>query len=469
MRRALALALPLLAGCFATDTRGALCTDNAQCGPGFRCMKDELAKTGRCGVPPSCPDHTLAIGETVFDFPGDYARKATCLLCDENDPDGVGSESQDVAYELTAETEGHHIFRTLGAGEVAGHPGSTFGTVLYAYLGRGCDNTLELAWDVNEFGEGANESLIVPYLFPGEVFTVVVDVDDRDLPPQHDQNDPATPDEDFFGLTSERLTGQCPDTTASGIEATLLADATGAGNTALTSCSAARSEDYTVGFSPSERALYSFTVDDSPNASVAVRSGTQCQSPEPTELACGTPVAEQLLEADEAVTVVVDGLAAEGPGSFVLEIEQCATYTPEAVPVTRPEPENDEEELPPETLVDVLAPLEGTTSSAADYHAPTCRPPDATTMPAVAALMFTAPESARFRFDTTGSSVTTRLAARQRTTCSGPDRACINVVDDPEDVLDLELTADETVVIVVETLGGPADYRLQIQRVFTSP
>jgi len=459
MRRTVALLLPLLGGCFATDTRGALCKEDAQCGPGFQCLKDGLAKTGLCGVSPSCPDHELALGEVVFDFPTDYARKASCELCDETADEPVGAEAQDVAYEITAEVEGRYIFRTLGEGDADGHPGSTFPTVLYGYLDSGCEDKDEVVFDVNTYaGAGLNESLIAPYLLEGEVFTVVVDGDTRESPEGTSEESEAEP---FFGLTSNTLSGQCPDTMAAGVDGQLVFDATGRGNTVLSSCAEPLSEDYTIGFTASQRGLYSFIANDE-NVAIALRSGSQCQSAEASELACGVSVVEQLLEEEAALTIVADGVTREGPGSVELTIGRCARYTEPTQPA-EPPTSPDGEQAP---QVVTILPIADATVASVPQFAPGCRPPDATDSPAVAAWIFTATESALFRFDTSASPVATRLAVRSDLACAAADRACLNVVDAPEDVIDLELTAGETIVVVVETLGGPSDYRLDIQRVF---
>lgn len=460
MRRALALLLPLLAGCFATDTRGALCKQDAQCGPGFQCQKDGLAKTGRCGVAPSCPDHGLALGDVVFDYPADYARKASCVLCDETEDEPIGEAAQDVAYEITAEIEGRHIFRTLGEGDAQGHPGSSFRTVLYGYLGSGCEDKPEVVFDVHSYVEGGvNESLIAPYLLEGETFTVVVDGDTRE--PEEGERVDDVEGEPFFGLTSETLSGQCGDAVVTAAEAHMTVDATGAGNTVLSSCGAPLSEDYTLGFTASERGLYSFRA-GSDNAVVALRSGLQCQALDGTELACDRQVVEQFLDVDTALTVVVDGATREGPGGFELDVDRCAKYTPPTQPAEAPAPDETAEEQ----VVTVLT-IEEPTLASLPQFAPGCRPPDASEEPAVAAWLFTAVESGRFRFDTSGSPEATRLAVRAGLTCAGSDRACVNVVDAPEDVIDLDLMSGETIVLVVETLGGPSDYRLEIQRVFS--
>ena len=192
---------------------------------------------------------------------------------------------------------------------------------------------------------------------------------------------------------------------------------------------------------------------------VALRTELQCESVEDTETACGLGFVEQFLEAEVPMTVVVDGSSREGPGAVDLSIGRCATYTPATQPATPPDPNGETQ------LVEVL-PIDDATVTSLPSFAPGCRPPDASETPAVAAWLFTASESARFRFDTSGSPVATRLAVRAGLTCTGSDRACVNVVDDPDDAIELELMAGETIVIVVETLGGPSDYRLAIQRVF---
>ncbi len=418
--------LLVTSGCFSAEIRGAVCTEDSHCGDGFFCVRDGTALTGKCGEAAGCPDLALASAEPVFADTPDFARKAECTQC--FDGAGAGGDAPDVTYEFTPSSAGTYLFHTLGMGEVDGHDGSSFATLLYLFAGAQCGGD-ELAWDEHTFFEaGDNESLVAAYIGADESVTVVVDGDEGGA--------------GRFGLVAEPLAGACPDTTASGLSHLETGDATGRGNTVVSSCGSALSEDSTVAFTASEAGLYLVelgTVEQP--AVVSVRSGLACDGAEPTELACGTRLTLPL-EAQEQVTLVADGQLRTGPGEFGMSIARCAT---DYGAVT-------------------TEPVTGTTAVVGLFNAmaPTCRAPDAVGDAAVAAFFFTARAADRYRFDTTASPVPTRIALRDGQRCDGPDLACVNVVERDDQVPERDLNVGDTVVVIVETLGGPGDFSLLV-------
>lgn len=421
-------------GCFSADTLGAVCTEDAQCGPGFRCERPQGIASGKCGEQPSCPDFPLVATSPVVDSTTDFADKAACTDC--NAEEGAGQGARDVAYSFTAQTEGTHLFRTLGPDVLAEHAGSEFPTVLYLFEGDDCSGT-EAVSDVHGFSEaGDNESLVAAYLSEGQVATVVVDGENSESPGGR------------FALATETLSGQCPDVVANG--ATIEGDASNRGNTRLSSCASPLSEDYTVGFTAEVDGLYIFEVGGaSVPALLSVTQGQSCDDKDVVELACGADALSMSLTAGQDVLVAVEGADRTGPGAFDLAVERCATDITDAVA-----------EAP-----DDGAPVSGTTAvvGLGPAMSPSCRAPDAPVEAAVAAHTFTARVGGVHRFDPSDSSVATRLAIRGGDSCIDDEVACVSVVDTSEDAIELNLALGEQVVIVVETIGGPADYALRVE------
>jgi len=299
-------------------------------------------------------------------------------------------------------------------------------------LGGVCEGD-ELACDAGAFEPSSGVSGVVASLAGGQPITVVVD--------------------GLFGasgqiqLNIDELAGVCPADDLGSVAPLEIVDDTFAyGNSGGRSCGGWFAPDATYVWSAPSAGTYRFAVQNAAFPWVLAVHDAVCGG---GELGCidlftdgeGAPIVLDMLAGQLAV-VAVDGLGHQG-GSFELVIE------PDVCP---------ELELGAAVPVSVGGNLLGATPSVQSQCAPT--------QGGDVGYRFTAPEDGAYRVDTIGSSFDTVLSVRDGG-CGGAELAC----DDDAggnlaSLVELGLTAGQTIVITVEGFDGDAgDYQLSVQAI----
>jgi hypothetical protein len=312
----------------------------------------------------------------------------------------------DATFSFTAQTTGPHLVDASG---------SAFPVVLYVLDGN-CGG-VEL---------GCSSDFLAPKvlvdLTAGQEVTIVVDG--------------AGPT--GVGAYSLQVTEvDCPAATIGALPATLTDDFANYTDVFTPSCLFFSGADVLYGFTAPTADTYVFdTFGSSVDTDLYALAGS-CNGP---ELECNTELAGNAaqvvvdLAAGETVVVGVDGF---GPGAFTLNARKV--ICPDQV-----------FGFPPQTLT-------GTTTQGVHQYEPLCA---AAGGPEVTHF-FTAPAAGEYTFDTTGSSIDTKLYVRDGG-CSGAELGCADVFGGTEQ-LTVQLGAFQEVIVFVDSAGLTAgDYVLSV-------
>lgn len=264
--------------------------------------------------------------------------------------------------------------------------------------------------------------------------------------------------------------GQCgaaPSSTCEVVEASDAAPSTmlasiggdGANDAVELSCGSIAEPEALFAFTAPEAGSYTFSTDGSEvyDTVLAVLDGGACNA---EELGCNDDDEPELssrlvidLEAGQEVLIAVESWGEE---TGDIQVEVAADDGSDVVEGGSCSPSDLSQDLP--------ASAEGEANLENDLLTPSC----AFFGSAGEALYrFTAPEDARYRFDTRGSVADTLLQVLDGGDCEGEELACN---DDPElgglsAIVDVDLSAGQTVLVNVDSVDGAGSYVLTIDLV----
>ncbi|MCX4247025.1 hypothetical protein [Paraliomyxa miuraensis] len=356
----------------------------------------------------SCPAGMLDLGmlpTTVV--------TSTALQDDELQGTCGGGSAPDIAYTLTAPADGSYVIDTIGSG---------IDTVLYV-LDGGCEGP---QLRCNDDGvPGSTASLTSLPLAAGQTVTVVVDGFSV-------QGGPVT-------LSVHEGTVECPAGDLGGpLPQTVLGQTLLATDQFEPSCGTPDEPDQALTFTATQDGIYRFdTLGSDFDTVLSVLDGT-CGGP---ELSCnndepgtfGGPSALTLpLSTGQSVTAVVEGWLGNA-GNFAVSIDRLTGTCPDEDLGAMPVPFS----------------LMGSTAAADEASAGSCGglgSPDH-------AYLWTAPADGAYRFDT-GGSVFDTVVYLLDGGCLGPELACNDDAGGPTATAAAYLLAGQTVVIVIDGMGG---------------
>jgi hypothetical protein len=324
---------------------------------------------------------------------------------------GFFDESPDHAYSFTAPADGEYTFDTFGSG---------YDTLLYVLDGSACNGS-ELGCSDNFPGD--QTSGLSLQLVAGQDVTVVVDGN-------FGSNGP-------FDLHVGRLDGgPCPDADlGNALPNSASGDTSDGDNTVAGSCGGFTQPDDTYLFTAAQDGLYTFdTLGADYDTVVFVRDGG-CGGP---ELACNDDFSflqQSLvavgLAAGQTVMVAVDGGAESGTYDLAIDFVSC--------------PDADLDSDLPESI-------DGTTIGAIDKLSMVgCGQVDVPAPDYV--FEWTAPAAGAYTIDLAGSDYDTVLYV-QDAACGGDELACNDDSIGLASLVDVNLAADQTVVIVISGYSG---------------
>jgi hypothetical protein len=312
----------------------------------------------------------------------------------------------EATFSFTAQSDGEYLFDATG---------SAFPVVIYV-LDSACGGT-ELA---------CNSDFLAPKvlvdLAAGQTVTVVVD---------------ASGPTGVGAYTLQVTATNCPGATIGALPATVTDDLANYTDVFTPSCLFFSGADALYGFTAPTAGKYAFdTFGSTVDTDLYALSGS-CNG---QELACNTEIAgnaaQVVVDMAAGATIVV-GVDGVDPGAFTLNARKV--ICPDQV-----------FGFPPQTLT-------GTTTQGVHQHEPLCA---AAGGPEVTHL-FTAPAAGNYTFDTTGSSIDTKLYVRDGG-CDGAELGCADVFGGTEQ-LTVQLGAFQEVIVFVDSAGFTAgDYALSV-------
>ncbi|MEM6989022.1 MAG: hypothetical protein AAF721_00950, partial [Myxococcota bacterium] len=323
---------------------------------------------------------------------------------------GAGS-SADQGYLFTAPQDGTFTFETVN---------NDFDTLLYLVDGN-CEGA-ELACNNDLAGSLNGASGLTYPMAMGEQVTVVVD--------------------GWFGsgnfdLEIGVLEGDCPDADLGNMAApfTVSGSTTGQDNAAASTCGGLASEDFAWTWTAPATSTYRFATENSDfDTVVYIRDGNDCLG---AELGCnndtglGTDAsAIATVQADDTVTIIVDGNGAAGNFDLVVDVD-C--------------PAQDMGSTVPQTITD-------STIVSSDQFVPSCGIGGGGDQ----GFTFTAPADGTYIFETANNDFNTVLFVLDAI-CGGNELACNDDAPgaiDGHSELSVMLTQDQTVTLGVEGFFG---------------
>jgi hypothetical protein len=367
---------------------------------GFDGAMGEFALNIGRAAAPVCPNGAIdpALPQTVTGNTG--------ALGDRIAPSCGSAGSPDASYTFVAPHDGRFIFDTVG---------STYNTLLEVRNGD-CDGPSLGCND--DFG--GQQSRLPVTLAAGQTVVVVVD-------------GYAGAGGPFTLNVSEYTPPPCPAADlGSTVPQTVTGDTSGLENTVETTCGAAGGVDSAYSFTAPADALYVFDTFGTGWDTVLHAHDGSCSGP---ALACNDDSSglqsqiRVLLTAGQTIVVVVDGYGTVVSGPYTLHVSQI---------VVPPCPSVDLGSTVPQTVT-------GTTAGGVDVLTPSCGGSGS----AESTYSFTAPEDGTYVFDTFGSSFNTVLHIHDGS-CSGVTLACNNDASGAQSRVSVDLTAGQTVVVVVD-------------------
>lgn len=382
---------------------------------GFNGATGEFTLNINQAAPPVCPSGVIdpALPQTV--------TGNTAVLGDAIAPACGSSGSPDASYTFVAPHDGRYIFDTLG---------SEYNTILEIRDGS-CDGA-SLACN-DDFG--GDQSRVSVTLTAGQTVVAVVDGYAGDGGP-------------FTLNVSEYTPPPCPAVDlGSTVPQTVTGDTTGLENAIVAPCGSSGGVEIGYSFTAPADALYIFNTFGSGFDTVLYARDGTCGG---TTLACNDDSGglqsqiRVLLTAGQTIVVVVDGYSTTASGPFTLNVSQI---------LIPPCPAADLGSTVPQTVT-------GTTAGLVDVLTPSC---GGATSPETT-YSFTAPETGTYIFDTFGSSFDTVLHLHDGT-CAGPTLACNTDSGGPQSRVNVDLTAGQTVIIVVDgNFSTSGDYVLNVNQ-----
>ncbi|AUX39413.1 hypothetical protein SOCE26_008040 [Sorangium cellulosum] len=374
-------------------------------------------------VPPPCPEIDLG-STTPQTVRGDTAGRERLLPspC-------AGGYGPEVTYRFTAPEYALYTFDTFGTG---------FDTVLHIHDGTCAGTSL----GCNDDTAGVRQSEVSLVLNAGQTVVVVVDGFGESSAGAYTLNVrsvliPPCPAIDLGSTVPQSVTGS----TAEGVD--ILHPA----------CGGSRGKEATYSFTAPEAGTYVFDTLGSSFNTVLYALEASCSG---RSLGCNADAAggqqSRLwldLGAGQTIILVVDGNSATDSGDFTLSVQQFTGATCSA-PL-------DLGSTAPQLVT-------GSTVGQPEAVSPAC---GFSSAPEVA-YSFTAPENGTYIFDTFGSGFNTILQIFDGS-CRGRSLACNDDSGGPQSRVHVDLTAGQTVVVVVDGQSSQAgDYVLKVER-YTAP